>query len=556
MTSQPHPFKYDALPSPSSIRLVTILAPDNDDADMDKRPAISCRLETGDLSDAPAYDALSYAWGSPFWRGDGGEELNEYSVDNYCPITVNGCERWITKNLFEGLLRLRHHLFDAKEKEAYEGDGGLWFQCEVVGDVDQRLQPLDKTPLIQAAEIGSDCELKNIKNRTPLECSVEKVAQVEMMKRINASAQSTIVWLGVEDQGTKLALQALDILLNYYHIVGLIGPERMIKQRFQHLDSLIKRTWFQRVWVIQEILLARKITVLCGKYVLPWEAICLRARNLLLLTDFPDGGLEYIIDTKSSAFCFELGTMGPGLDLFHVALEKKCSLSTLLSLTEGFSAKDPRDKSFDLLSLARENASGNSATVDCHTPPRDFYVSMEYDLMSCKGIFSKEDAEMDGAFTEVLEGLSFHCWVPRSVENPLSLPSWVPDFRHIWCAPVKRVLNEQWTACTSIPAQIRNLPQKGRLGLGGFKVDEIEAVAPRLSHPACWHGNFYYTLSRSNCQCPAKWKKTLPPWLQFASSLNSSFPTGELFLEVLWHILLGEDDGVERVESEAQNEET
>ncbi|KAK7511872.1 uncharacterized protein IWZ02DRAFT_509564 [Phyllosticta citriasiana] len=275
MTSQPHPFKYDALPSPSSIRLVTILAPDNDDADMDKRPAISCRLETGDLSDAPAYDALSYAWGSPFWRGDGGEELNEYSVDNYCPITVNGCERWITKNLFEGLLRLRHHLFDAKEKEAFEGDGGLWFQCEVVGDVDQRLQPLDKTPLIQAAEIGSDCELKNIKNRTPLECceqrhrgdseqvsaflkaptakdadcgpweakfcplrvwvdalcinqhdAVEKVAQVEMMKRIYASAQSTIVWLGVEDQGTKSALQALDILLNYPQIVGLIGPER------------------------------------------------------------------------------------------------------------------------------------------------------------------------------------------------------------------------------------------------------------------------------------------------------------------------------------------
>ncbi|KAK7511873.1 uncharacterized protein IWZ02DRAFT_98207 [Phyllosticta citriasiana] len=180
-------------------------------------------------------------------------------------------------------------------------------------------------------------------------------------------------------------------------------------------------------------------------------------------------------------------------------------------------------------------------------------MSMAYDLMSCKGIFSKQDAEMDGAFTEVLEGLSFHCWVPRSVEIPHSLPSWVPDFRRIWCAPVKRVLNEQWTACTSIPAQIRNLPQKGRVGLGGFRVDEGEAVAPRLNHPACWHGNFYYRLSRSNCQCPAKWKNTLPLWLQFASSLNSSYPTGEPFLKVLWHILLGEDDGVAKVESEAQN---
>ncbi|KAK8155746.1 heterokaryon incompatibility protein-domain-containing protein [Phyllosticta citrichinensis] len=493
-------FKYDALPSSSSIRLVTILPPGGDDTAICDSAIINCRLETVDLNDAPVYDALSYMWGSPWLPGMGQRKHErQYSLDNWS-ILVNGACKTVTKDLYEGLLRLRHHAFDAEEEEAVKGEGGLQFQCDIVGDVDQRFKPFHKTPLISAAELGShvaveqllkrgadvraqdrfgdsalhyaahnghllcvkllvwagsDCKLLDKRDRTPLDCSEqmkrgdfervatflkaptvrravceprearfrpvriwidalcinqdntpEKMAQVEIMKRIYASAQSTIVWPGVEDQETRLAVQALDMLLNYPHLVSLIAPRykpsapilrqhnatlreaieapysKLVRRRFEALNYLIKRAWFSRIWIVQEILLARNVTVLCGKYILPRKAIRMRGKHHVSLVDaIGPGAMETVIFRSKPARV--LGA----LELFDVALEKKCSLSSLLILTEDFSAKDPRDKFFALLSVARESNSGNVVAVNYQTPPKTFFVSMAYDLMSCRGVF-------------------------------------------------------------------------------------------------------------------------------------------------------------------------
>jgi hypothetical protein len=31
------------------------------------------------------------------------------------------------------------------------------------------------------------------------------------------------------------------------------------------------RRWFERAWIIQEVLMADEVTVVCGQFVLPWD---------------------------------------------------------------------------------------------------------------------------------------------------------------------------------------------------------------------------------------------------------------------------------------------
>src|SRR5436190_855973 len=61
-------YAYEALPTPTSIRVLKLLLPANvagndDDFRSDK---IHCSLAIVDLMDQPIFDALSYTWGNPF----------------------------------------------------------------------------------------------------------------------------------------------------------------------------------------------------------------------------------------------------------------------------------------------------------------------------------------------------------------------------------------------------------------------------------------------------------------------------------------------------------
>jgi len=58
------PLEYQALPNPTSIRLLKI------ESCFDPQAPICCSLIVADLNDSPKYDALSYTWGSPFPNPD------------------------------------------------------------------------------------------------------------------------------------------------------------------------------------------------------------------------------------------------------------------------------------------------------------------------------------------------------------------------------------------------------------------------------------------------------------------------------------------------------
>lgn len=113
---------------------------------------------------------------------------------------------------------------------------------------------------------------------------LERNAQVTIISQIYRKAASVLVWLGVADKYTQYAVGSLKIhsppTKEWAKLVQLPGsyPTKLEPTSLQYLGiiSLMKRTWFQRVWVLQEAALAPHIQIFCGEHQFDYlEIFCL-----------------------------------------------------------------------------------------------------------------------------------------------------------------------------------------------------------------------------------------------------------------------------------------
>ena len=56
------------------------------------------------------------------------------------------------------------------------------------------------------------------------------------------------------------------VALEWLASIGLTKLESWILE-----IPLFRRTWLERTWILQEVLLPREITIVCGPFVLPWD---------------------------------------------------------------------------------------------------------------------------------------------------------------------------------------------------------------------------------------------------------------------------------------------
>ena len=111
----------------------------------------------------------------------------------------------------------------------------------------------------------------------------EKISQVQLMGAIYQNATSVLVWLGKADDDTDNAKQIIDHLailqneeLKLITADALESPSvrDLLENRFHDrkywvsLARFLRRTWFTRAWVVQEVILASpdSIFVHCGSY--------------------------------------------------------------------------------------------------------------------------------------------------------------------------------------------------------------------------------------------------------------------------------------------------
>lgn len=172
---------------------------------------VKCEIFHARLGENPTYDALSYMWGG---------ENNGKSL----MIQVDGGRLMeVRENLGNVLRYLR------RENEARV----LW---------------VDAICINQSNDI-------------------ERGHQVAQMGKIYSQAKTVRVWLGLPDE---LSPKAFDFLGN---------PDTVQKTKagvielsnWEAVARLCEREYWDRLWIIQEVVLAAQIDVHCGERMLPWE---------------------------------------------------------------------------------------------------------------------------------------------------------------------------------------------------------------------------------------------------------------------------------------------
>lgn len=221
--SEPSPFAYAPL-APGQIRL---LVPDTSRAN----DGHSWTLQVAALRAELDYDTLSYTWGS---------QNESFS------ITCNGLQLRVHRNLYDALPFLAR-----RNRTGNVTTQPIWIDAVCINQADDE----------------------------------EKYTQINMMHRIYKGARKVWAWFGVPTEQAKMShfLSLLPAVIAYNKQISTSSddstrerPEELRQLDITYRDTifhLFQNPWFRRTWVVQEGVLARSISYLCGDHEIEFEAL-------------------------------------------------------------------------------------------------------------------------------------------------------------------------------------------------------------------------------------------------------------------------------------------
>ncbi|KAG4433755.1 hypothetical protein IFR05_010754 [Cadophora sp. M221] len=399
--------EYHKLPTDRHIRLLD-LKPSPLQTLLDQPMKIITAIDIYDLDNAPPFNALSYTWGDAY-RDPLTPAIPETPPKFELRMTCNGKPVAITRNLYDALSAF----VDARIT------GLIWVDAVCINQMDH----------------------------------VEKGIQVALMGDIYSRATEVLIWLGPHRDGIEDFLWATTNLLP---TVTSANDRRQVSAIFWHrspfdtefwlqmdMESPVARLtkfalfyascrWFSRAWILQEIVLARKSRMLCGKTTISVRS----ALDIALALDSSNCNWNSEVGTsiwkshKLSSFFWltELQAISLVSDKFQEALsqnrgrwkEDSSSVRAIAGLLSDFrssSCFDARDKIYCLLGIV--NGQPHQRSIF------DF-IKPDYTISSSE-VFTK----MTKLVLESSRSLDYMSDIRlRSNDNDPEprLPSWVIDY--------------------------------------------------------------------------------------------------------------------------------
>lgn len=385
--------------SPQEIRLIRLLgAPSYE--------PIVCNIIHVEFNDENTqYEALSYAWGEHKDRRT---------------ISVDGERVSVTRNLAMALQYLRDPIVDTI----------IWIDALCINQEDK----------------------------------MEKSIQVALMRDIYRHAEHVKMWLGpaannsdtimrvFNEEGPRLYAYTDEDTTSrmiYKGVASAFGDEiDRLEEEMERvkaylidegnsrlrrsLEALLKRDYWTRAWVVQEIVMAQKLTILCGLASSPWNhAVAVMA----LFHQAQQSSLPHGRDPRESKANMSAQTRAisgvvigtpPILANLRRCDDKWRSTEWLVyALVDlrHFRCTEPRDKIFSLLGLMNAECQEYSRKGE-HRVEVDYSLSLvEVSFRLVKFCVFFEDPEIEGSSLNIICASQ-----PEKLESAERFPSWLPEF--------------------------------------------------------------------------------------------------------------------------------
>ncbi|KAJ4374297.1 hypothetical protein N0V83_003038 [Neocucurbitaria cava] len=382
---------------------------------------IQCRLVEASLDDVPSYEAISYVWGPPQKRER---------------IECDGQVAHITVSLAQALRRLRSRVTPRT----------LWADGICINQYDV----------------------------------AEKGHQVERMGEIFKKASRVVVWLGPDEDGS--IAEAMTVVrwlyskipnpghgANAMHRPGdptienlqeLVKKQNNVDNAWNVIGVLFKRQWWQRIWCVQEAILAKSTVIMCGTEQIAGSTIGVFTRW--------HHGQRWAGQPKPKDLSED------GIKSAYRRLNNWAWTGSFLDILDtfrGLEATDPRDKVYALLGLLQLNRKKNIGKLN---------ISVDYHKSVKEVLF---DAVMCSVRAE--GNLHFLSYIDHrpDLEDRGDYPSWLPR----WDQTREPWQDHLWCDSSSTSAGINNQPMNcdwtfsELLTLRGVGLDNISRTSE-----VCW----------------------------------------------------------------------
>ncbi|RDW57510.1 hypothetical protein BP6252_13770 [Coleophoma cylindrospora] len=376
----PRVYQYTALSLDGAIRLLELKPAAS------RQQAIHCSLSETKLSPEIQYEALSYVWGS--------DELSE-------TLRLPGGHLKITPSLASALKGLR---LDNKPRT-------LWVDAVCINQSDD----------------------------------LEKGSQVAKMAAIYRNASGVLAWLGEDVEHAVVDMQAIASLAQKANGLGLgdslIGQRDILMAWFRRDTTAFTQTmdfmtvaeqanfsllygsdWFTRMWIVQEVLLASRLTLFRGPKSISWKdfervMICLHTIREAIHLSVPDvdsfvKNAWNLIVVRNHYDSFPEREGDPRLDFDYYVNQLRRR-----------DCKDDRDRVYALRSLLPENS--------------DLTITPDYKKSTVEVFTDLARQQLQHGHMEIFfqAGLcrnladTFQEIMPYNFPPSEPVPSWVPDYR-------------------------------------------------------------------------------------------------------------------------------